>query len=434
MICRKYWSMTAQIINWCSTISTRYIHSAHPSGRYQYDRPEASTDKGVRARCSILWKDKVLEHSWYPEITKYTYHGKLLTHMNVNYLDWDEAEHNDEMHFFYDAQSRLAKVSFNREMYTYVHSLQGDIVGILDSEGALVVEYKYDAWGRLLATTVASSANEAEKSKWEALAKLNPFRYRGYVYDEESRLYYLRSRYYNPEWRRFVNVDTLLGHVGTLGSHNLFAYCRNMPVGNKDPDGRDLALDQSDQMVGGAILFTGLYATVFCWWAGKKINAAEYSAMKRRNRTASKSISSSTSAISVDDYKKDMESAEYYIAACFKSGLLWDEGNPLSFKQAVFALGVTTAANLSDYYLRGVLAVNPLNLSPYVQNYIRGAKTYKKSGMPMWGIYTKDENAAKGLALLFGSNGAPEITIDDSGYYHYHDSNHFIHIWYGDRY
>ena len=54
------------------------------------------------------------------------------------------------MHFFYDAQSRPAKVEFNGTVYTYIHSLQGDIVGIVDSNGALVVEYKYDAWGKLL--------------------------------------------------------------------------------------------------------------------------------------------------------------------------------------------------------------------------------------------------------------------------------------------
>ena len=70
-----------------------------------------------------------------------------------------------------------------------------------------------------------------------ALDTLNPFRYRGYVYDEETGLYYLRSRYYNPEWGRFINADTLLGNVGGLLSHNLFAYCGNSPFLFKDPSG-----------------------------------------------------------------------------------------------------------------------------------------------------------------------------------------------------
>ena len=128
---------------------------------------------------------KVLEHSWYPETTNYTYHGKLLTYMEVNYTDFDEVEHTDNLHFFYDAQSRPAKVRFNGTVYTYVQNLQGDIVGILDSNGNLVVEYKYDAWGKPLSTTGSLA---------DTLGVRNPFRYRSYVYDEESGLYYLKKQ------------------------------------------------------------------------------------------------------------------------------------------------------------------------------------------------------------------------------------------------
>ncbi len=102
------------------------------------------------------------------------------------------------MHFFYDAHSRPAKVEFNGTLYTYLHNLQGDIIGIVDHSGKLVIEYKYDAWGRLLSTTGTLS---------DTLGKRNPFRYRGYVFDEETKLYYLCSRYYNAEWERFVNAD-----------------------------------------------------------------------------------------------------------------------------------------------------------------------------------------------------------------------------------
>ena len=71
----------------------------------------------------------------------YTLHGKLVTHMTVG---------NDKLHFFYDAQSRPTKVNVNGVTYTYLHNLQGDIVGIIDKSGVLVVEYKYDAWGRAI--------------------------------------------------------------------------------------------------------------------------------------------------------------------------------------------------------------------------------------------------------------------------------------------
>ena len=67
-----------------------------------------------------------------------------------------------------------------------------------------MVEYKYDAWGK---PTFARTLTTA----YEALAELNPFRYRGYVYDEETELYYLRSRYYPHVWQRFLNCDLFLG-------------------------------------------------------------------------------------------------------------------------------------------------------------------------------------------------------------------------------
>jgi RHS repeat-associated protein len=65
----------------------------------------------------------------------------------------------------------------------------------------------------------------------------NPYRYRGYRYDSETGLYYLQSRYYNPEWGRFVNADGLVGQRGELLAHNLFAYCKNNPVTMKDSNG-----------------------------------------------------------------------------------------------------------------------------------------------------------------------------------------------------
>ena len=65
--------------------------------------------------------EKLLEHSWYPEITKYTYHDNLLTHISVNYFDLDEIEHHDTIHIFYDATSYPVKIQFNGIMYTFLH-------------------------------------------------------------------------------------------------------------------------------------------------------------------------------------------------------------------------------------------------------------------------------------------------------------------------
>ena len=69
------------------------------------------------------------------------------------------------------------------------------------------------------------------------LAVNNPFRYRGYYYDVESGLYYLNSRYYDPQTGRFVNADSLLGTDGFATHYNLFAYCGNNCVSNYDCNG-----------------------------------------------------------------------------------------------------------------------------------------------------------------------------------------------------
>ena len=155
------------------------------------------------------------------EVTDYTLHGKLVTHMTVG---------NDKLHFFYDNSSRPAKVDFNGTTYTYLHNLQGDIVGIIDKSDNLVVEYKYDAWGRSISITGSLAVT---------LGKHNPFRYRGYIFDTEFGLYYLRSRYYEPRIGRFCNADAWLGKKCVLFAHSLYTYCLNRVTAFADTAGTE---------------------------------------------------------------------------------------------------------------------------------------------------------------------------------------------------
>ena len=112
--------------------------------------------------------------------------------------------------------------------YFYVHNVHNDIVAIVDNSGDVTVQYRYNAWGELLDTTGAMAVT---------LGKLNPFRYRGYVYDEETGLYYLRNRYYDPELQRFINTDfDISGDLDPL-SHNIYTYALNDPINRTDEDG-----------------------------------------------------------------------------------------------------------------------------------------------------------------------------------------------------
>ena len=119
-------------------------------------------------------------------------------------------------------------VTYNDVDYFYVYNLQGDVVALIDANGTQVVEYGYDAWGNPISKTGTMAAT---------LGTVNPFRYRGYVYDEETGLYYLRSRYYNPVWKRFVNADAYLTNSKEVFSNNQFVYCANSPVMRTDNQG-----------------------------------------------------------------------------------------------------------------------------------------------------------------------------------------------------
>ena len=149
----------------------------------------------------------------------YTYNGSLLSRMTVG---------DDTLTFFYDASGNPLSLIHNGTTYYYATNLQGDVVALLNTSGTAVVTYTYDAWGKLL---------ETGGSMASTLGALNPLRYRGYVYDTETGLYYLQSRYYDPEVGRFINADGLVATgVGLLGN-NMFAYCNNNPSNFKDTGG-----------------------------------------------------------------------------------------------------------------------------------------------------------------------------------------------------
>ena len=149
----------------------------------------------------------------------YLYADGLLTRMVVG---------STTMLFYYDGSGRPVAISYGGTMYYYVLDLQGDVMGIRDSSGTLVVRYYYDAWGRLLSTT---------GSKASTLGVHNPLRYRGYVYDTETGLYYLQSRYYDPEMGRFINADNYPTTGQGFTGNNMFAYCGNNPVSREDDGG-----------------------------------------------------------------------------------------------------------------------------------------------------------------------------------------------------
>ena len=161
-------------------------------------------------------------------ISKYTngvttkfdiFNGKIL----------EQHDKNNILHFQYSDETLVGFI-LNHVQYYYVTNLNGDIVAITDANGNLVAKYTYDVWGNVLDIEPFEKENEEQLN----VARLNPFRYRGYYYDNESGLYYCNSRYYSPELCRFITpLDYSSIDSSNKYTLNRYAYCYNSPIVHK---------------------------------------------------------------------------------------------------------------------------------------------------------------------------------------------------------
>lgn len=137
------------------------------------------------------------------------------------------------LEFFYD-HTGVAGMKYNGTTYIYRKDVQGNIIALLDSNGRIVVKYAYDAWGNVS----VMDNNGVIISDSGYIGNINPFRYRSYYYDTETKLYFLKTRYYDPEVGRFISPDSIeYLDPETINGLNLYAYCNNNPVSNVDPNG-----------------------------------------------------------------------------------------------------------------------------------------------------------------------------------------------------
>ena len=160
----------------------------------------------------------------------YTYDG-----INLIKEEWGD----NILLFLYDTSGSPVGMQYRNSTYAsgvwdtyyYEKNLQGDIVAVYNSSGTKLVTYTYDAWGYIISTTYSNGGSTTS-------AQYNPLKYRGYYYDDDLDLYYLATRYYDPEVCRFVTADKILSNIsGDLCGYNLYVYCFNNPLLFVDPQG-----------------------------------------------------------------------------------------------------------------------------------------------------------------------------------------------------
>ena len=151
-----------------------------------------------------------------------------------------ETDGTNTIYYTYDASGKLISMNLTNTTYPsgaefyYIRNAQGDITGLYDDTGKVVVEYSYDTWGK---PESATDSDGITGELADTVGKINPYRYRGYRYDSETGMYYLQSRYYNPEIGRFINADGYVDTMKGINGTNMFTYCGNNPISRVDLSG-----------------------------------------------------------------------------------------------------------------------------------------------------------------------------------------------------
>lgn len=251
ILAKKYYNISGELIN---TDTYEYGNNEHKDQLTKYNNISITYDSIGNpltiGNSTLTWTNgrQLSSYSNNDLIVtyKYNYDG-IRTEKTVNnvtykyYLEDKNIEYlqfsDNVLYFIRDDDDKLVGFKYNSDIYYYVKNLQNDIIGIKNANSDIIATYEYDSFGKILSI---KDSNGNEITSDTHIAHINPFRYRSYYYDSETNLYYLNTRYYNPEWGRFLNMDGILGANSDILSFNLYSYCSNNFTNYNDQTGTGL--------------------------------------------------------------------------------------------------------------------------------------------------------------------------------------------------
>ena len=187
--------------------------------------------------------------------------GKTTAYLYNNGLLLSETTGNEVINYYYDSDGTVLGIGYKKgtndeKHYFFEKNAFGDVIAVYrNSDSVLIGTYEYDLWGNPVSIKEAAGGRDTD-----GILGKNPFRYRCYYYDTETGFYYLNSRYYDPQIRRFISADSMVTNTGTdVFGYNLYSYCNNSPLNKTDSDGHFPKLSD---------IFTGIAIVAFIVAAG----------------------------------------------------------------------------------------------------------------------------------------------------------------------
>lgn len=296
-------------------------------------------------------------------------------------------EYRDEgiIWYMHDVSGSVVGFQFNEVSYYFNKNLQGDVLSILDSEGTVLVEYSYDAWGNVI-----------EISGDETLGELNPIRYRGYYQDNETGFYYLQKRYYDTETGRFLNTDSQLDFEADNAAGNLFTYAANNSVMRVDPTGESSALVYIGAILVTLILVYYLSVNFVSTWYKNADKIA--SAMERGFRKISANLSyySSMAKALWREYAKSFAKAKKtYSGKEYHHIVAKGAYKAKEARNALYGVGISVDSNLNMIWLK-----KGLHKRVHTNNYYRMTNEIVVKCYNMTTDRKKRENNVKGALKI----------------------------------